>query len=231
MRLAALALIAVPLCAAAARAQTVSGQVLSLSTRKPLAAVRVALVDDSARIVAAAVTDSLLGAFYVDAPRAGRYRVVLFAPTGGSFLSPAVGVDSGATDERTYSVPELSEAFHGEHFPADVTKQAAIAVGSAGPRYPVGMREMRVRGSVGVAFIVDSRGEPVVSSLQVVISSDEAFTQAVREALPRMRFTAAEVNGQRVGQVMPLTFGFGFPGDQIVGDVTTVAVGVVRSIR
>ena len=90
---------------------------------------------------------------------------------------------------------------------------------------------MRVRGSVGVAFIVDSRGEPVVSSLQVVISSDEAFSQAVREALPRMRFTPAELNGQKVGQVMQLTFGFGFPGDQIIGDVTTVAIGIPRSIR
>jgi TonB family protein len=188
-------------------------------------------VDDSARIVAATVTDSLLGAFYVDAPHAGRYRVVLVAPTGGSFLSPAVVVDSGATDERTYSVPELSEAFKGEHFPADVTKQAAIAVGSAGPRYPVGMRETGARGSVGAAFIVDSKGEPVVGSLQVLISSDEAFSQAVREALPRMRFTPAELNGQKVGQVMQLTFGFGFPGDQIIGDVTTVAIGVPRSIR
>jgi TonB family protein len=167
----------------------------------------------------------------VDAPRAGRYRVVLVAPTGGSFLSPAVVVDSGATDERTYSVPELSEAFKGEHFPADVTKQAAIAVGSAGPRYPVGMRETGARGSVGAAFIVDSKGEPVVGSLQVLISSDEAFSQAVREALPRMRFTPAELNGQKVGQVMQLTFGFGFPGDQIIGDVTTVAIGIPRSIR
>ena len=224
-------LLALTLLAPGARAQTVSGQVLSLSTRKPLPAVRVALVDDSARIVAATVTDSALGAFYVDAPRAGRYRVVLFAPTGGSFLSPAVVVDSGATDERTYSVPELSEAFQGEHFPADVTRQAAIALGSAGPRYPTAMREMLVRGSVSVAFIVDSNGQPVVSSLQVVVSTDEAFTQAVREGLPKMRFTAAEVNGRQVGQVMQLTFGFGFPGDQIVGDVTTVAISTPRSIR
>jgi hypothetical protein len=65
VRFAALTLIAVPFCAATASAQTVSGQVLSLSTRKPLPAVRVALVDDSARI------------------------------------------DSGATGERIYSVPEL----------------------------------------------------------------------------------------------------------------------------
>jgi TonB family protein len=226
-----LSLLALPLRTPAARAQTVSGQVLSLSTRKPLPAVRVALVDDSARIVAATVTDSALGAFYVDAPRAGRYRVVLFAPTGGSYLSPALVVDSGATDERIYSVPELSEAFQGEHFPADVTKQAAIAAGSSGPRYPTTMREMHVRGSVGVAFIVDSNGEPVLGSLQVVVSTDDAFTQAVRDALLRMRFTAAEMNGQKVGQVVQLTFGFGFPGDQIVGDIATVAVGVRRTIR
>lgn len=231
MRVVVLGLLALPLLGVTAGAQTVSGQVLSLTTRKPLPAVRVALVDDSARIVAATVTDSLLGAFYVDAPRAGRYRVVLFAPMGGSFLSPAVVVDVGATDERIYSVPELSEAFRGEHYPADVTKQAAIAVGSVGPRYPIVMQEMRVRGSVGVAFIVDSNGEPVVSSLQVVVTSDDAFTEAVRQALPKMRFTAAEVNGRKVGQVMQLTFGFGFPGDEIVGDVTTVAIGVPRSIR
>jgi TonB family protein len=231
MRLVALPLLAVALVAPDASAQTFMGQVLSLATRKPLPAVRVALVDDSARVVAATTTDSLLGAFYVDAPRAGRYRVVLFAPSGGSFLSPDLVVDSGATDERTYSVPELSDAFLGEHFPADVTRQAAIALGSPGPRYPIGMQEMRVRGSVSVAFIVDSKGDPVVGSLQVVVTTDDAFTQAVREALQRMRFTAAELNGQRVGQVMQLTFGFGFPGDQILGDVTTVAIGIPRHIR
>jgi TonB family protein len=231
MRFVALGLIAFPLVAPTALAQTVSGQVLSLSTRKPLPAVRVALVDDSARIVAATVTDTALGAFYVDAPRAGRYRVVLFAPTGGSFLSPAVVVDSGATDERVYSVPELSEAFQGEHYPGDVTKQAALSATSAAPRYPTTMREMHIRGSVAVAFIVDSNGSPITSSLQVVVSTDDAFTQAVRDALPAMRFTAAEVNGQKVGQVMQLTFGFGFPGDQLVGDVVTVAIGVPRSIR
>jgi outer membrane biosynthesis protein TonB len=90
---------------------------------------------------------------------------------------------------------------------------------------------MLVRGSVGVAFVVDANGEPVVSTLQVVVSSDDAFTQAVREALPTMRFTAAEVDGRKVGQVMQLTFGFGFPGDQIVGDITVVATGIRRSIR
>lgn len=214
--------------APAASAQTVMGQVVSLSTNRPLPAVQVALVDDSARIVAATVTDSVLGAFYVDAPHAGRYRVVLYAPGGGSFLAPAVALDTGETTEQLYRMPELSQAFAKEYGPANVTTPATVAVGNAAPRYPANMQQYRTRGSVSVAFVVDAGGTALVDSAQVVFSSDEAFTQSVREALRHMTFNPAELDGRKVRQVMHLTFGFGFPGDNVYGDVVTIAVRVRR---
>jgi hypothetical protein len=72
MRFVICSLLALAFAGPAARAQTIMGQVVSLTTRKPLPAVRVALVDDSARVVAVATTDSALGAFYADAPHPGR---------------------------------------------------------------------------------------------------------------------------------------------------------------
>jgi TonB family protein len=139
-------------------------------------------------------------------------------------------VDSGDVSERTYSVPEIPAAFQGEFWPADVTRPARIASTRAGPRYPTAMREGGVRGSVSVAFVVDSTGEVLVDSMQVVASSNEAFTQSVRQTLRGMTFAAAELDGRKVRQVMQLTFGCGFSGDSVHGDVVTTALGVTRRI-
>src|SRR5215207_6011970 len=79
-------------------AQTLGGQVVQLDTKKPLAGAAVALVNDSAEVVAQSAA-SPEGAFYLDAPKAGAYRLVLFV-SGASFVGPSVQLDSGKTIER-----------------------------------------------------------------------------------------------------------------------------------
>src|SRR5688500_14506010 len=105
-RFALLVLLAVPsvMPAASARAQTAIGQVVSLETKRPLGGVKVALVDDSARVVAVAVTDSALGSFFVDAPRPGRYRVALYTGTGASFVSAPTMLDTVPGAQLLYSL-------------------------------------------------------------------------------------------------------------------------------
>ena len=56
-----------------AGAQTLGGQVVQLDTKKPIGGAAVALVNDSARVVASASAGPD-GAFYLDAPAAGVYR-------------------------------------------------------------------------------------------------------------------------------------------------------------
>src|SRR5690349_4733643 len=88
-----------------AGAQTLGGQVVQLDTKKPLSGAAVALVDDSARVVASTSASSE-GAFYLDAPGAGSYRLVVLV-AGGSFVSPAVQLDVGKTVEKYFSVPDV----------------------------------------------------------------------------------------------------------------------------
>lgn len=58
----------------AMKAQTLGGQVVQLDAKKPLSGAAVALVNDSAQIVASTSASSE-GAFYLEAPRAGEYRL------------------------------------------------------------------------------------------------------------------------------------------------------------
>lgn len=218
--------------AAPARAQTAIGQVVSASTKRPIGGVRVALVDDSARVVAVATTDSVLGSFFVDAPRAGRYRIALYAATGASFVSAPMMLDSIAGPQAIYTLPEMSDRFAGVKVAAQVTKPAAFLSGSPGPRFPDALKLSRTRGSVAIAVIVDSAGRPQTDSMQVLFSSDPRFTEAVRRALERTRFAPAEVDGVPVAQVAQLTFGFRFAGDSLPGgDVVTTALGVTRRVE
>ena len=78
------------LSAAAPRlsAQTLGGQVVQIDSKKPLGGAAVALVNDSAQVVASASASSD-GAFYLDAPSAGAYRLVVLV-AGASFVSPSV---------------------------------------------------------------------------------------------------------------------------------------------
>lgn len=106
-----------------ARAQTVGGEIVGMQSGKPVHSANVALVDDSAKIVSSTTADTANGMFYIDAPHAGHYRVVLFVD-GGSFVSPAMQVDSGQTVEKKFSVPEIPGAFLGAYFAQDVTTPA-----------------------------------------------------------------------------------------------------------
>src|SRR4051812_37577738 len=90
-------------------AQTLGGQVVQIDTKKPLGGAAVALVNDSAQVVAS-TSASGDGAFYLDAPAAGAYRLVVLV-AGASFVSPVVALDSGKTVEKQFSVPDVPEAF------------------------------------------------------------------------------------------------------------------------
>lgn len=84
----------------------------------------------------------------------------------------------------------------------------AIAKGSPVPAYPGALRPQGIDGSARFRFIVDSMGRVEPASVEQVQATHEAFAFAVRTALPRMRFTPAQVNGQRVRQLVELPFVF-----------------------
>jgi Gram-negative bacterial TonB protein C-terminal len=201
-----------------AGAQTLGGQVVQLDSKKPLSGVAVALVDDSARVVASTSASSE-GAFYLDAPAAGDYRLVLLI-SGGSFVSPTVRLASGKTIEQIFSVPDVPASFAAALFARDVTKPAAPVPGSRGPVYPAGLAEEGIRATISTMFVVNEVGQPDITTLRVLNTApNERFVQSIREALERTRFVPAKKGDDWVPQVVQYTYDFGLAGDPDRGDV------------
>jgi len=80
--------------------------------------------------------------------------------------------------------------------------------GSAAPVYPLELVKQGVEGSVIVRYVIDSTGRAEPASLEVTASTHPGFTEAVRDALPGMRFTAATRDGRPVRQLVEQSFAF-----------------------
>ena len=76
------------------------------------------------------------------------------------------------------------------------------------PRYPESLRRAGIDGEVVVQFVVDTTGRVDLRTVQVVRSTHDAFTTAVRETIAKLRFAPA-VGGERKMRalaVMPFHF-------------------------
>ena len=80
--------------------------------------------------------------------------------------------------------------------------------GNPAPRYPEMLRRAGVEGSVTARFVVDTLGMVEPASVQIVQSSHVLFEHSVREAIRRMRFVPAELQGRRVRQLVEQGYGF-----------------------
>jgi TonB family protein len=76
------------------------------------------------------------------------------------------------------------------------------------PRYPDLLRRSSTEGSVLVRFVVDSAGRVERGSVTVLEATHPLFAAAVRDALLRARFRAAEVAGRPVAQLVEQRFEF-----------------------
>lgn len=94
------------------------------------------------------------------------------------------------------------------YFEFQVEKPVVSAPGSSQPRYPDILRQAGVEGEVLAQFVVDTTGRAESGSFKVLRSSHDLFAQAVRSALPGMRFIPAEVGGKKVKQLVQQPFTF-----------------------
>jgi protein TonB len=81
-------------------------------------------------------------------------------------------------------------------------------VTSATPRYPESLRQAGVDGRVLVRFVVDTLGSVDMNSVQVLESTHDLFTRAVRAVLGNLRFKPAESRGHRVRAMAEMPFEF-----------------------
>lgn len=87
-------------------------------------------------------------------------------------------------------------------------EKAVEKIGGEAPEYPAPLRASGVEGRVLAQFVVGENGRYEGGSLKILESSNPAFTAAVKDALPRMRFSAAQIGGRKVAQLVQMPFQF-----------------------
>ncbi len=98
-------------------------------------------------------------------------------------------------------------ADHGPYMEFQVEKPVE-KIGGDAPEYPASLRDSGVEGQVLAQFVVNESGRYEGGSLKILSSSNPAFTAAVKDALPRMRFSAAQIGGKKVQQLVQMPFQF-----------------------
>ncbi|HEX5971624.1 MAG TPA: energy transducer TonB [Gemmatimonadaceae bacterium] len=122
--------------------------------------------------------------------------------TGDAVASQAAAVAVNS-DDSVYSVL--------------ATDESAVRVeGSAAPVYPPDMLAHGIEGSVMTRYVIDTTGRADSTSLEVLAASNPAFEQAVRAAVPGMRFLSAQVQGRKVRQLVQQEFQFRITAPAVV---------------
>lgn len=145
---------------------------------------------------------------------------VLIAPIKVPDVLPDIDLSKKVTDEADFSgkgvqggsakgvVGGTAPVSDQPYFEFQVEKQVQQIPGTGNLRYPDMLRSANVEGEVLAQFVVDADGRYEAGTFKVLKSSHELFTQAVKNALPNMRFYAAEVGGKKVKQLVQQPFTF-----------------------
>jgi bla regulator protein BlaR1 len=149
------------------------------------------------------------------------FRVVWLSVMGTAAFALACAVDTPATPDRSNSPRSVAQ--HAEpvvssaqsvdpasnvFFEFQVKQPVAQLPGGGIPRYPAALRAAGVEGEVQVQFVVNQDGKADPSTLKVLRATSELFSAAVTSAVPQMRFSAAEVGGHKVKQLVQQSFQF-----------------------
>ncbi|HEX6250969.1 MAG TPA: energy transducer TonB [Gemmatimonadaceae bacterium] len=90
----------------------------------------------------------------------------------------------------------------------EVDEEAARMANSAAPAYPPSLLSEGVEGTVLVRYVVEPSGLADSSSLEILSATRREFADAVRAAIPHMRFTPARIDERPVRQLVEQPFSF-----------------------
>jgi protein TonB len=96
---------------------------------------------------------------------------------------------------------------HGPYMEFQVEK-AVEKIGGDAPVYPESLKSSGIEGTVMAQFVVNESGRYEPGTLKILSSSNPGFTAAVKDALPRMKFSAAQIGGKKVQQLVQMPFQF-----------------------
>ena len=120
----------------------------------------------------------------------------------------ASGVEGGTGKEGdTGKEAGVKEEPHGPYMEFQVEKPVE-KIGGDSPEYPSALRESGVEGQVLAQFVVNESGRADMGTFKILNSSNPQFTAAVKNALPRMKFSAAQIGGKKVQQLVQMPFQF-----------------------
>ena len=126
---------------------------------------------------------------------------------GGSegLFSPTAG-DTATSTQLTISLPNLL----GDSVLTEIEVDSAVKryEWSAAPDYPINLLRQNIEGGAFIVYVVDTLGLADTASMKVINATHEEFVQAVRDAMPKMRFRPAILGGYKVRQLVQQNFSF-----------------------
>ena len=191
--------------AAPTHAETsVAGRVIHRAKQTPIPDVSVELLGVRDTVLATGISTHD-GAFVLEAPTGGTYRVRLTAPGAEAFVSDSIKVADDEYAAHAFAIDPKPRAFLEIEVerPAVLTSRLTV-------KYSDDLRSRYVSGCVVVQFVVDTTGRADMSTFRVLKASDPEFAQAVREGLPGLRYRPGELGKRKVRQVMEAPFDLRF---------------------
>ena len=148
---------------------------------------------------------------------------VLRAPVKIDIKIPEIDLSKAVTNEADFSgkgvkggtgsgvVGGTGPVTNQTYFEFQVEKPAEMAPGSPTPKYPSVLESSGIPGEVQCQFVVKSDGKADMDTFKVLKTTNELFSQAVKNNLPRMRFNPAMIGGKPVNQLVQQSFQFAVP--------------------
>ena len=148
---------------------------------------------------------------------------VLRAPVKIDIKIPEIDLSKAITNESDFSgkgvkggtgsgvVGGTGPVTNQTYFEFQVEKPAEMLAESPKPKYPSVLESSGIAGEVQAQFVVNTQGKADLDQFKVLKSTNELFTQAVRNVLPRMKFSPAMIGGKPVNQLVQQSFQFAVP--------------------
>jgi protein TonB len=148
---------------------------------------------------------------------------VLRAPVKIDIKIPEIDLSKAVTNESDFSgkgvkggvgsgvVGGTGPVTDQPYFDFQVEKPAAMLDDSPKPKYPAVLESSGIPGEVQAQFVVGTSGKAEMNTFKVLKSTNELFASAVRNVLPRMRFSPAQIGGKPVPQLVQQSFMFAVP--------------------
>lgn len=111
-------------------------------------------------------------------------------------------------DEADQFASPTEDPYENAFSSVEVETMAERDPSSAAPTYPSELMKNGVEGYAAMRFVVDSTGLVDMTTVRILETTHLEFATAVREAMPRMKFTPARLGDQPVRQLAEQMFAF-----------------------